>query len=72
MTIIYTELAQPLLDYLSTVEADTTATSASLNNNLTLSADYLNDLQQILTANYGFDGYYFNIYGDFYEKHPTH
>jgi hypothetical protein len=57
MTIVYTELAQPLLDYLNTVEADTTGTSASLNNNLTLSADYFSNQPQILTANYGFDGY---------------
>lgn len=57
MTIVYTALANPLLDYLNTVQADTTATSASLNNNLTLSADYFNVQPQILTANFGFDGY---------------
>jgi hypothetical protein len=57
MTIVYTELANPLLDYLNAVKADTTGTSASLNNNLTLSADYFNHQAQILTANFGFDGY---------------
>lgn len=57
MTIVYTSLADPLLDYLNTVEADTSGTSASLNNNLSLSADYFNTQPQILTANFGFDGY---------------
>ncbi|UOD50415.1 DUF4214 domain-containing protein [Orrella daihaiensis] len=57
MAIVYTQLADPLLNYLSSVEADTSGTSASLSNNLALSADYFNSQPQILTANFGFDGY---------------
>jgi len=55
--IIYTDLAQPLLDYVSAVEAEASGTSDSLNVDLTLSADFFAKRPQILTANFGFDGY---------------
>ena len=55
--IIYTALAQPLLDYISLIKADMTTTSSSLDINLTLSADSFGDQPRIITANYGFDGY---------------
>ena len=57
MPITYTTLAQPLLDYISLIEADRTATSNSLNINLILAADFFGDQPRIITANYGFDGY---------------
>ena len=57
MPIIYTALAQPLLDYISLIEADMTTTSSSLDTNFTLSADYFGNQPRIVTANYGFDGY---------------
>ena len=57
MAIVYTDLAQPLLDYVSSVEGLTSGNSNSLNINLTLSADYFLSTPQIMTANFGFDGY---------------
>jgi len=57
MTIVYTSLAQPLLDFLETAESDVSATSNSLNQNLLLAADYYGSQPRIITANYGFDGY---------------
>ena len=57
MSIIYTALGQPLLDYINLIKADTTTTSSSLDINLTLSADFFGDKPRIITANYGFDGY---------------
>lgn len=57
MAVVYTDLAQPLLDYVAEVEGQTSGNSASLNNNLTLSADYFATTPQIMTANFGFDGY---------------
>lgn len=57
MTVFYTDLAQPLLDYVSRVKADTSGTSSSLNINLTLSADYYGAQPRIITAIYGFEGY---------------
>jgi len=57
MTVIYTDLAKPLLDFVDAVKAQTIASSDSLNINLTLSADFFARTPQILTANFGFDGY---------------
>lgn len=57
MTIVYTALAQPLIDFLDTAKSDVSATSSSLNQNLLLGADYYGSLPRIITANYGFDGY---------------
>ena len=57
MTVVYTDLAQPLLDYVSRMKADTSGTSSSLNVNLTLSADHYGTDPRILTAIYGFEGY---------------
>lgn len=57
MTIQYTSLADPLLTYISGLEAQTTGTSDSLNVNASLGADYFAQLPAILTANFGFDGY---------------
>ena len=57
ISIIYTALGQPLLDYINLIKADTTTTSSSLDINLTLSADFFGDKPRIITANYGFDGY---------------
>lgn len=57
MSIIYTAIAQPLLDYISLIEADRTTTSSSLDINLNLAADFFGDQPRIITANYGFDGY---------------
>jgi Ca2+-binding RTX toxin-like protein len=57
MTIVYTALAQPLIDFLDTAKSDVSGTSSSLNQNLLLGADYYGSLPRIITANYGFDGY---------------
>jgi len=57
MTVIYTDLANPLLDYVNAVKGQTTASSDALNINLTLSADFFARTPQIMTANFGFDGY---------------
>lgn len=57
MAVVYTDLAQPLLDYVAAAEGQTSGNSASLNINLTLSADYFATTQQIMTANFGFEGY---------------
>lgn len=57
MAVVYTDLAQPLLDYLGAVRGQTSGNSDSLNINLTLSADYFASTPQIMTANFGFEGY---------------
>lgn len=57
MTVIFTQLAQPLITFLAKAKSDATATSDSLNQNLLLSADYYGSTAMIITANYGFDGY---------------
>lgn len=57
MSIIYTQLAQPLIQFLAAAKTDVTGTSDSLNQNLLLGADYYGSVGQIITANYGFDGY---------------
>jgi len=57
MTIQYTPLADPLLAYIDGLSAQTRASSDSLNVNASLSADFFAASPQILTANYGFDGY---------------
>ena len=57
MSITYTPLALPLLEYVTFIKAGMTPTSDSLNVNLTLSADFFGDQPKIITANYGFDDY---------------
>ena len=57
MTIQYTTLAEPLLAFIDSLEAQSTASADSLNVNASLGADFFTDRAQILTANYGFDGY---------------
>lgn len=57
MTIIYTQLAQPLMAFLASAKSDASGTSNSLNQNLLLGADYYGSVARIITANYGFDGY---------------
>jgi hypothetical protein len=41
LSIIYTAIAKPLLDYIGLIEADRTTTSSSLDINLNLAADFL-------------------------------
>lgn len=55
--LVYGELAQPLLDYLATINADTVPSSAALATNVVLGADFYGAQPRIITANYGFDGY---------------
>ena len=57
MSVIYTPLSLPLIEYVNVIEAGIIPTSDSLNVNLTLSADFFGDQPKIITANYGFDGY---------------
>jgi hypothetical protein len=57
MSVIYTPLSLPLIEYVNVIEAGIMPTSDSLNVNLTLSADFFGDQPKIITANYGFDGY---------------
>lgn len=57
MTIQYTPLADQLLAYIDGLKAQSTPSSNSLNVNATVGADFFAPLPQILTANYGFDGY---------------
>lgn len=57
MAIIYTPLAEELLQYLQQSKTSMVATSDSLNQSLALGADYFSPEASILTANFGFDGY---------------
>ncbi|MCK9510991.1 MAG: DUF4214 domain-containing protein [Pigmentiphaga sp.] len=57
MTIQYTELAQPLLQYLRHDKLSLIPSSAGLNLALHLGADYYGADPRIITANYGFEGY---------------
>ena len=57
MSVIYTPLSLPLIEYVNVIEAGIMPTSDSLNVNLTLSADFFGDQPKIIAANYGFDGY---------------
>ena len=56
-TNTYTALATPLLNYIEADQAVTTATSSTLNTSIILGADYFALKPQIMTANYGFEGY---------------
>ena len=55
--LVYSELAQPLLDYLAEINADTVPSSPALATNIVLGADFYGAQPRIITANYGFDGY---------------
>jgi hypothetical protein len=55
--IQYTALADPLLAYIDSLQAQSTSNSDSLNVNATLGADYYLSQPGIMTANFGFDGY---------------
>lgn len=55
--LVYGELAQPLLDYLAQVNADSVPSSPALATNIVLGADFYGAQPRIITANYGFDGY---------------
>lgn len=57
MTIQYTPLADRLLAYLAADRLNLNAQSASLNTSILLSSDLFDQEGEILTANYGFDGY---------------
>ena len=57
LTTQYTALADPLLAFIDGLKSQTSGGSDSLNVNATLSADFFAARPQILTANYGFDGY---------------
>ena len=55
---IYTPLADPLLALVESNKAQSSpATSASLNINLVLGSDYYDAAAEILTADFGFQGY---------------
>lgn len=57
MSVTYTLLSLPLIEYVNVIKAGIIPNSDSLNVNLTLSADFFGDQPKIITANYGFDGY---------------
>lgn len=57
MTIIYTPLATPLKKYVASSKLSYDATSASLNSDPILGADYYGFTPAIISANYGFEGY---------------
>jgi hypothetical protein len=54
---LYTPLADPLALVESNKAQSSSATSASLNINLVLGSDYYDAAAEILTADYGFQGY---------------
>ncbi len=53
----YTELATPLLDYISADRAVSTTKSSTLNTSIIYGADFFSNTPSMLTANYGFEGY---------------
>ncbi|MGV6871353.1 DUF4214 domain-containing protein [Pseudochelatococcus sp. B33] len=57
MSIYYTELAEPLLQFLLRNNLSATASSPALNQSIHLGADWYGSQPRIITANYGFDGY---------------
>lgn len=53
----YSSLATPLLNYIAADQSVTTTSSSTLNTRIILGADYYSTTPEIITANYGFEGY---------------
>lgn len=57
MAIVYTPLADPLRAFVAASRANTSGPAASLLTAINYNADIFSDSPQIITGNYGFDGY---------------